>query len=176
MAMFAGAKVVFALTATAAGATGAAVAGEPVSLHRLLPGHHAPAPSGAGCSTAVGRAVCSATRDPHIHSAMLLGALLEGGNLTGPWACGDGGWSCGPWQINRSVHHSVSRAEAQDPRFAAAYMLPAYTAGCRAVPVLRWRTDPRAAAAECAYRAERPARMYPTARVNAAWTRLGGTT
>lgn len=171
----------FLATATVGGGGAYVLTGDAgPAAHRLhiptirAPHHTGPVPTGAGCATPVGRAVCRRSADPHVRSAMLLGALLEGGNLTGPWACGDDGWSCGPWQINRSVHHGVSRTEAADPGFAAAYMLPGYQAGCASVPAVRWRVDPRGSAAVCAYRAERPARMYTSSRVKAAWARLGG--
>jgi hypothetical protein len=166
------AKVAFALTAIGAGAGATVVTEKPAALH--LPGHHGKAPTGPGCKTPVERAVCKATTDPHIRSAMRLGALLEGGNLHGPWVCGDHGWSCGPWQINRSVHAGVSRAEAADPAWAARFMLPAYRAACATVPAALWKTDPRESAATCVFRAERPAAMYSTARVRAAWALLGG--
>ena len=171
------AKLIYLGTAAATGAGAVVVTGEPAALAKLLPPHavhSAPLPAGKGCGTPVGKSVCARTGDPHLRSAMLLGALLEGGGLAGPWRCGDGGVSCGPWQIKLSVHRTVSRSEAQDPAFAAAYMLPAYTAGCRSVPLVTWRKDPRGAAALCAFRAERPARMYPASRVAAAWQRLGG--
>jgi hypothetical protein len=171
------AKVVYGITAAVVGATGAAVAGEPTAITSLIPGHHAAPP--AGGPTTLTREIDQATADPHVRSAMRVGALLEGGSLapnkrTGRWPCGDSGWSCGPYQIHRRANPGVTVAESQDPRFAVRYMLPRYEAGCASVPVVRWRTDPRGAAAECAYRAERPARMYPAARVDAAWKRLGG--
>jgi hypothetical protein len=162
----------FVVTAGMAGGGGAYLVGQDQPQHP--PSAHSPSQRGPACATPVGRAVCKATADPHVRTAMRLGALLEGGNLHGPWACGDHGWSCGPWQINRSVHHGVSRAEAADPAWAARFMLGAYRTGCASVPAATWRLSPRAAAATCVFRAERPAVMYSTARVRVAWARLGG--
>ncbi len=132
-----------------------------------------------GGSSSLTREIDRQTRNPHVRTAMRVGALLEGGSLTpnpatGRWPCGDSGWSCGPYQIHRRANPGVSVAESQNPRFAVAYMLPRYAAGCASVPAARWRTDPRGAAATCAYRAERPRNMYPARRVAAAWARLGG--
>lgn len=158
--------------AVVTGGAATTLTGQAAALH--LPGHHSTAPTGPGCKTPVGRAVCQADGDPHIRAAMRLGALLEGGDLHGPWVCGDHGWSCGPWQINRSVHGGVSRAEAANPAWAARFMLPAYQAGCASVPASQWKTDPRGSAATCVFRAERPAAMYSTARVRAAWAQLNG--
>jgi hypothetical protein len=168
-----GAKALIA-SAVAAGAAGAAVVGETAALHRLVPGHRPPAAAGP---TTLTREIDRATKDPHVRFAMRVGALLEGGSLapdqrTGRWPCGDSGWTCGPYQIHRRANPGVSVAESQDPRFAVAYMLPRYAAGCASVPAGRWRTDPADAAAVCAYRAERPARMYPARRVDAAWKQL----
>lgn len=130
----------------------------------------------AGAVTVLTREIDRQTRDAHVRLAMRLGALLEGGSLApgpgGRWPCGDGGWSCGPFQIHRGANPGVTAAESQSPRFAVAYMLPRYRAGCAAVPAPRWAADPAGAAAVCAYRAERPAAMYPAARVAAAWNRL----
>lgn len=153
-------KIVIA-GAIATGGAASALTGQHAPLHI----HGKPGP----LATEIDRA----TTDPHIRAAMRLGALLEGGSLTGPWRCGDHGWSCGPFQINRSVH-AVSRAQSANPRFAVRYMLPAYRTGCASVPAVRWRVDPRGAAATCVYRAEHPAAMYSTARVRAAWAQLGG--
>jgi hypothetical protein len=113
-----------------------------------------------------------ATRDQHVRTAMRLGALLEGGRLVGPWPCGDGGQSCGPYQIYRRAHPSVSAAESQNPAFAVAFMVGRYTAACGQISATAWRADPRGAAARCVFRAEAPRRMYPASRVHAAWAAL----
>lgn len=157
--------------AVATGASASALASDPAALH--LPGRQQ---SGARCTSDAGRAVCRLTRDQHVRDAMLLGALLEGGRLDGPWECGDGGWSCGPWQINRSpsAHPGVTRAQSADPAWAARYMIPAYRRACASVGAAQWQADRRSAAATCVFRAERPAAMYLPARVRAAWAQLDG--
>lgn len=167
--MLISAKLAFYLTAAGAGAGATTLVADPAALH--LPGRHA---TGPACDRTVGHAICAITTDQNVRDAMRLGALLEGGGLDGPWRCGDHGWSCGPWQINRSVHAGVSRAEASDAGWAARYMLPAYRRACSSVSAATWRLDRRGAAAVCVFRAERPAVMYSTARVRAAWAQLGG--
>lgn len=152
------------------------------ALH--IPGFHTDAAAGPGATRLpkLGRSgpltteIDSATRDPHVRTAMRLGALLEGGRLVGPWPCGDGGWSCGPYQINRSptANPQVSRTESQNPRFAVQFMAGRYRSACAEQSATAWRTDPRSAAARCVFRAERPAVMYPASRVRAAWRQLGG--
>src|SRR6266567_3344693 len=62
--------------------------------------------------TAVGAAVYAATPNQNTRIAMILGALLEGGSLNGPWAVGDNGTSFGPWQIHLPAHPGVSAAQA----------------------------------------------------------------
>lgn len=124
--------------------------------------------------SAVADAIAGVTRDARVAEAMGLGALLEGGSLDGPWAPGDQGTSFGPWQIHLPAHPDVTRALAEDPRLAALYMLPSYTHAVAAVPDALWRSDPMSAAARAAYLAERPAVMYPPARVAAAWATLTG--
>ena len=124
--------------------------------------------------SAVADAIAGVTRDARVAEAMGLGALLEGGSLDGPWAPGDQGTSFGPWQIHLPAHPDMTRALAEDPRLAALYMLPSYTHAVAAVPDALWRSDPMAAAARAAYLAERPAAMYPPARVAAAWATLTG--
>lgn len=151
----------FLLTAGMAGGGGAYLTGQ----HQTLP--HPPGRSGPLTAEIDRQAT-----DPHIRTAMRLGALLEGGNLTGPWRCGDHGWSCGPFQINRTVH-DIAQARTETPRTAVAYMLPAYRAGCATVPAVRWRVDPRGSAAACVFRAEHPAAMYSARRVRAAWAQIG---
>lgn len=115
----------------------------------------------------------------NVADAMLLGALLEGQSLTGDpktgrWPCGDGGKSCGPFQINRPAHPDVSVDESQDPRFAVTYMLPQYVAACARVGAAEWLVDRRGAAARCAFLAEKPRVMYEPANVADRWARLAG--
>lgn len=123
--------------------------------------------------TAVGDAISRVTSDSRIATAMLLGALLEGGSLDGPWPPGDQGTSFGPWQIHLPAHPTVSQRAAEDPLSAALVMLPEYAAAVAQVPTSAWATSPMDAAARAVYLAERPAQMYPAARVAAAWAKLG---
>lgn len=106
--------------------------------------------------------------DKELARAMLMGALMEGGNLTGPWNSGDNGQSHGPYQIYQGAHAGmITPEESNDPDIATRFMLPQYKA---AIASLRkeqpdlFETDPYLAAAIVAYRAERPAAMYPVAR------------
>jgi hypothetical protein len=103
-----------------------------------------------------------------VAAAMLVGAMLEGGRLDEPWPVGDHGVAHGPFQL-----HGATRADAERPSSAVRIMLPRYRAACATVPAARWRADRRAAAALCAYRAEKPARMYPQDRVRASWAQIG---
>jgi hypothetical protein len=89
---------------------------------------------------------------------MLMGSSLESNWNTN--AVGDNGESFGPFQIHITVHPGVSSSQAQDPVFAAKYMLPAYQAGVSKVSPSLWQSNPAQAAATAAYYAERPAKMY----------------
>ena len=118
-------------------------------------------------ATKLEQEIDKATSDWRMRLALRLGALLEGGSLSGPWASGDNGVSHGPYQINSSVH-DVSHAQANDPAFAVRYMLAEYQAGVARVteesPGL-WDSDPALAAARAAFYAERPRVMYPIERI-----------
>lgn len=124
--------------------------------------------------SAVSAAVASLTGDSRVATAMLLGALLEGGSLDGPWPPGDQGTSFGPWQIHLPAHPGVTRADAENPLTAAMFMLPEYTSAVQRIPAANWQSDPMGSAAEAVFLAERPAAMYPPARVAAAWAALKG--
>ncbi|HVQ95832.1 MAG TPA: hypothetical protein VMU51_32705 [Mycobacteriales bacterium] len=126
-------------------------------------------------ATPVGAAVYQSTSDSRVRQAMLLGALLEGGSLTGPWQAGDNGLSWGPFQIYKAAHPDVTRAQAEDPVWAVRYMLPSYAAAVNRVSAGSWEADPKGAAALSAYYAERPKRMYLQKRIDAAWSQLAGT-
>lgn len=123
-------------------------------------------------TTQVGRQVYARTGDPRVRTSMLMGALLEGGALNGPWRPGDNGTSFGPFQIHLPAHPGVSRAQAENPAFAVAYMLPAYAGGVARSDPYSWNIDVPGAAATAAFYAERPARMYPRQRVDDAWNTL----
>ena len=125
-------------------------------------------------STPLESAIDSATSDPHLRVALRLGALLEGGSFAGPWSPGDQGTSFGPYQIHLPAHPGVTRAQAEDPVQAVLFMLPEYEAAALRVPADAWAQDPATAAAQVVYYAERPAAMYPAARIRQAWATLTG--
>lgn len=116
---------------------------------------------------AVVDAILSTTSDAHIRAAMLMGAQLESGMNAG--AVGDNGKSFGPFQIYTVAHPNVSPAQAANPGWAAAFMLPAYTSGVSRVAPALWQSNPAQAAAQAAFNAERPKNMYPSSRISAAW-------
>lgn len=122
----------------------------------------------------VQRAVYGVTQDPRVRQAMLMGALLEGGNLNGGWSPGDNGTSWGPWQIHGPAHPDITQQQAEDPAAAAAYMAPAYAQAVARIPDAMWQSNPTGAAAMAAYLAERPAYMYPPERIVGAAAQLGG--
>lgn len=120
-----------------------------------------------GSGNAVVDAIRSVASNNRVLLSMLMGAKLEGGWVTS--AVGDNGSSFGPFQIHLPAHPGVTRAQAQDPVFAAKYMLKSYEAGANRVDAALWNSNPAMAAATAAFYAERPAKMYPTDRINAAW-------
>lgn len=121
----------------------------------------------AAAGSPVGRAIDAATHDPRVRIAMRVGAMLEGGNLTGGWNAGDSGGSVGPYQINHNqgMHQDISLPDSNDPVKATQYMLNAYTDAVNRVDPALWESDPAQAAATAAFYAERPAQMYPAQRV-----------
>lgn len=112
-------------------------------------------------------AILGTTNDAHVRAAMLMGAQLESGMSTS--AVGDNGKSYGPFQIYLVAHPNVSPAQAKDPGWAAAFMLPSYQAGVNKVTPSLWQSDPAKAAATAAYYAERPKVMYPDSRIRSGW-------
>ncbi len=122
---------------------------------------------------AVSAEIDQATTDERVRLAMKLGALLEGGSLGGgPFPEGDSGTSFGPFQIHLPAHPGVSAGQAQDPSWAVRYMLGEYRAAVASVSDSLWSSDPKSAAALAAFRAERPAVMYPADRIDRAWRAL----
>lgn len=107
-------------------------------------------------------AINQASTDPHVRLSMELGALLEGGNLTGPWNVGDSGTSFGPFQIHLPAHPGVTAMQANDPRFSANFMVSAYQAAASQIPASLWQSDPELAAEQTAFHAERPSVDYFT--------------
>ena len=120
-------------------------------------------------NSAVGKAVYAATNNAGIRTAMIMGAILEGG-LNPPYGVGDGGTSFGPFQIHLPAHPGVTRAEAENTAFAVKYMLPAYSATTLGGALGLAKMG----AASAAFRAERPKNMYPSSRVDAAWNLMHG--
>lgn len=112
-------------------------------------------------------AILAATTDVHVRMAMLMGAMLESGMNVN--SVGDNGKSFGPYQIYTVAHPNVSPAQAKDPGWATAFMLPAYQAGVAKVSPALWTADPAKAAATAAFYAERPAVMYPDSRIRSSW-------
>lgn len=110
-----------------------------------------------------------------LQKALVAGAEMEGGSLTGPWPPGDEGWSRGPYQIKTWQPwregwkgHPLSIDEAENPAAAVAYAIK-YDActlpdGRAAMCGLGYRMhsqghpDP----IEVAYRSEHPAAYYST--------------
>lgn len=117
-------------------------------------------------------AINSIATNARVRLAMLMGARLESG--WNPGASGDGGTSFGAYQIHLPAHPGVTEAQAKDPAFATRYMLKAYEAGVNRVDPALWNSNPAVAAATAAFYAERPKVMYPTDRINAAWTPVNG--
>jgi hypothetical protein len=119
----------------------------------------------------VGNAVVDAifgkTQDSRVRMAMVMGGMLESGLSTAP--VGDSGHSYGPYQIYLVAHPNVTPAQARDPGWATAFMLPAYVAGVSKVPDALWQANPAKASATAAYYAEKPKVMYPDARISKAW-------
>ncbi|MDE3097005.1 MAG: hypothetical protein KGK07_13535 [Chloroflexota bacterium] len=116
--------------------------------------------------------------DPRVELSMLMGALLEGGSLTGPWSpnlSDPNGGSWGPFQINGGG------PRANDPAYAVDYMLPRYQQAVAMVDPQLWRSDPKLAAAQAVALAERPlnyqlgAAAYPAPRIQSAWDTLART-
>jgi cell wall-associated NlpC family hydrolase len=133
--------------------------------------------SWSGSPTALEQAIDKyAGDDRDLALAMQVGALLEGGSLTGPWSSGDQGQSHGPYQIYQGAHAGrISVQDSLDPDAATRFMLADYRAGVNRVrseyPDL-FRRDPYKAAALAAFYAERPAAMYPEQRIAYARTVL----
>lgn len=131
-------------------------------------------------SNAVVNAILGVTSNTRVREAMLLGSDLESSWST--TAVGDQGTSFGPFQIHLPAHPGVTSAEAENPSWAAHYMLGAYEAGVNSVSPSLWSSNPELAAEEAAFAAERPAQNYfasdGSAVVNAKWAQalaaLGG--
>jgi hypothetical protein len=102
--------------------------------------------------------------------AMLMGAYLESGLRAN--AVGDSGRSFGPFQIHLPAHPGVTAQQAQDPVFAAKYMLKAYEGGVNRVDPAMWNSNPAMASATAAFYAERPAKMYDTQKISQAWPEI----
>lgn len=126
------------------------------------------------------QAVNNATRDIRVRSAMLLGALLEGGSLgSGPFPTGDSGTSFGPFQMHIGgalTSSGLTPAQANDPELAVMAMKPIYELAVNRVPSSLWESNPKAAAEQAAFLAERPAGIYHITRgqeaVDRAWKQV----
>lgn len=89
-------------------------------------------------------------------AAGLLGSDLESG-----WrddAIGAG--SAGPWQVQLTVHHDITLAEAEDPVISTHYWFPNYLAALPSSSDQDWQSNPEYAAENTAYNAEHPSVNY----------------
>ena len=112
--------------------------------------------SGAAVNNSVVNAVRSVTTNRLIQLAMLTGSALESNQ--NPTAAGGGAY--GAWQIQMLKGRDVTPEQAQDPNFAAKFMLGEYTSAVHGIDNALWKTDPATAAEQAAYKAERPAADY----------------
>jgi hypothetical protein len=87
---------------------------------------------------------------------MLTGAALESGQ--NPKSVGTGSYWA--WQIQKHSGRNVTPQQAENPSFAAKFMVGAYSAAMSKVPSSLWNSNPSQAAEEVAYAAERPAVSY----------------
>lgn len=161
-----------AFKARSGGGGASALGGQTGSFTQSGPGG-----SGDVNQTPVEAAVDSVTDDPRVRMAMKLGASLEGG-LGPTYGRGDGGGSRGPFQINHNMgmHADISPEDSEDPAKAAQYMLDEYQQAVAKVPDSLWSSNPKEAARQAAFYAERPAAMYDQGRVDANWNQLFGGT
>jgi hypothetical protein len=108
-------------------------------------------------------AIEAVTHDPRVILSMALGAQLEGGY--GPtFRPGDNDTSFGPFQIHLPAHPGVTATEADNPQWAAKYMVGAYKNAVSRVPAALWGSNPEAAAEQAAFLAERPKQDYVASR------------
>lgn len=125
------------------------------------------APASGGGNSSVVAAVKSVTSNRNVQIAMLTGSALESNQSN----TASGGGAYGAWQIQSG--QGVSVAQAEDPNFAAKWMVGRYTSGVGGVPSALWKTNPAMAAEQAAYAAERPAAPYiqtqGAGRVNSAY-------
>lgn len=93
--------------------------------------------------------------------ALLMGALMEGTSLCGPWPKGDNGEAHGPFQIHIKQWH-ITEEQANDPAFAVNFAINRLGyAQTVAKQGELWIHDPLLAAAQAIYEAEKPAYFYP---------------
>jgi hypothetical protein len=106
-----------------------------------------------------------------LQRALVAGAVMEGGSLSGPWPRGDGGCAAGPYQIRYWMNpcdagsswqgHHLSAEEAENPTIAVAY----------AIGVLGYRENARRYSdpVNVAYHSERPGSYYSEEQQARAW-------
>lgn len=103
---------------------------------------------------AITNSVKAVTSNKQVQLAMLTGAVLESGN--NPTSKGAG--SYGAWQIQMgSSNPGVTISQAENPAWAARYMVGQYAGAVGRVPSNLWGSSPADAAAQVAALAERPA-------------------
>ncbi len=121
-------------------------------------------------------AITAATSDARTQLAMLIGSGLES-NFGANTTPGDAGSSFGPWQFHFTgpTKLGLTPQQAADPLQSARAIAPTYQWAVDQVPTALWVSDPKQAAAQAAYLAEQPARMYPQASIDSVWSTLGAT-
>ena len=103
------------------------------------------------------QAIMAATDDPRVQLSMIVGAMVEGGGLEGPWGRGDAGAAAGPYQI-----HGLPPEQAEDAARAVQFMMNEHVGGqatypvaVAAIPDEMWQTDPIGVALLATANAER---------------------
>jgi murein DD-endopeptidase MepM/ murein hydrolase activator NlpD len=140
---------------------------------RQTPPDEPPAPPERETDMTLWDAIKAATNDPVVRAAMLFGAAMETGTITAPFPDQYGGGpGRGPFQIEAGPGGShtgeIGEDAARDPAQAVAFMLGEYQRAAARTPRGAF-ADTATYLATIAYRAERPAVMYPAERIARAY-------
>ena len=157
-------RIAAAVASAAAGYASGGVAGDCAAG---TCGHNHAASGGVGDS--VVSAIEATTQDESIREAMAFGSWLE--TRWDPSQVDATGKRLGPFQL--TLGPGQTAAEAQNPAWSAARMLPSYTQAVRQTASLRQR-DPRQAAEQAAFLAEHPQKSYWLSQGPAAMTKGWG--